>query len=77
MKNNSTPGGSAFIVDNIRYVREVTILRVSGDFVTIRYKDSHTGIKVRKTRLFSPQEEAEATVPREARPKRNHWDYNL
>ncbi len=68
-------GDTAYIVDNIRFLREVTIVRVTKDFCVIRYKDTSGGIRVRKSRLFLSKDAANKSMPPSARPKKaSHWD---
>ena len=68
-------GSKAYIVDNVRFLREVVILRVTRDFCTIRYIDSNTIIRIRKSRLFANKKEAEQSIPFSDRPKTSHWEY--
>lgn len=71
-------GCKAYIVDNVRFLREVVVLRVTSDFCTIRYIDSNTIIRIRKGRLFANKKEAEQSIPFSARPReRRHWDYYM
>lgn len=78
MAHSFTLGEKAFIIDNGRFVREVVILRISRDFCTIRYIDSSTIIRIRKSRLFANRKEAEQTMPFSTRPRESrHWDYYM
>lgn len=71
-------GDKAFIVDNARFLREVTVLRITRDLCIIRYVDTGTIIRIKKSRLFETEEKAVDHLPPDARPhKRNHWDYEL
>lgn len=71
-------GDTAYIVDNIRFLREVTIMHVTKDFCVIRYKDTSGGIRVRKSRLFLSKDAAIESMPPSARPKKaSHWDYYM
>ena len=48
----------------------------SRDFYIIKYTDSNAAIRVRRNRLFESEDKAIATMPADARSKRNsHWDY--
>lgn len=68
----------AYIIDNGRFMREVVILRITRDFCTIRYIDSSTIIRIRKSRLFANRKEAEQTIPFSPRPREScHWDYYM
>lgn len=76
MANTFHPGDTAYIVDSVRFLREVTIVRVTRDFCVIRYNDTHGGIRVRQSRLFANREDAIQSMPPSARPKRqSHWEY--
>lgn len=55
-------GTSAFIVESNRLVREVVIVKRTGNLYIIRFADSNGGIQVREGRLFVSREAAEATV---------------
>ena len=71
-------GDTAYIIDSVRFLREVTIVRVTKDFCVIRYKDTSGGIRVRKSRLFLSKDAAIKSMPPSARPKRvSHWDYYM
>ncbi len=69
MPNKDNPGDTAFIVENNRIIREVKTLNTSGGFVTIRFVDSHGGIKLRENRLFPSKEEAEANLSKMTMPR--------
>lgn len=56
-------GAKAFIIENNRIIREVTVVRRSGDFYVVRF-DSNGVIQLRGSRLFATREEAEATLPK-------------
>ncbi len=72
MPNKYNPGDTAFIVENNHIIREVKVINTSGGFVTIRFMDSHGGIKLRESRLFPSKEEAEASLPKKTTP-RSQW----
>lgn len=59
---NFQNGSHAYIIESNRTIREVTVVRRSGDFYLVRF-DSNGGIQIRGTRLFATKEEAEATLP--------------
>lgn len=76
MVSRLNKGNNVYIVDNGHFLREVTIMRVTHDFFTIRYLDTGTIIRVRKNRLLFTEKEAIETIPLLVRPKKkNHWDY--
>ena len=54
-------GSIAYIVESNRIVREVTVVRQSGDFYTVRF-GTNGGIQVRSSRLFASREDAEASL---------------
>ncbi len=55
-------GSSAYIVESNRIVREVTVIKRSGDFYTVRF-NTGGGVKVRQSRLYANLEDAEASLP--------------
>lgn len=56
-------GSQAFMIESNRTIREVTIVKRSGDFYIVRFGNSG-GIQVRGSRLFATMEEAGATLPK-------------
>ncbi len=56
-------GSHAYIIESNRTIREVTVVRRSGDFYLVRF-DSNGGIQLRGSRLYATQEEAERTLPK-------------
>lgn len=69
-------GDTAFIIESNRLIREVEIIRTSGEFYLIRFKDSGGGIKVRKNRMFPTREEAEGSFPQSLQKQhRTPYDY--
>ena len=69
-------GDKAYIIDNSRFLHEVTVIRTTLDLCIIRYSDTGTVIRIRKSRLFETEKEATDRLPPDARPKkRSHWDY--
>ena len=70
-------GSTAYIVESNRIVREVTVVKRSGDFHTVRF-DTNGGIQVRGSRLFASQEDAEASLTRNRIVKKKYsspYDY--
>ena len=55
-------GQSAWIVESGHFIRRVYILRISGDFVTLRFADCDGGMRVRMSRLYPNKEAAIAAV---------------
>ena len=71
-------GDKAYIIDNVRFLREVIVLRVTRDLCIIRYVDNGAVIRIRPSRLFETEKEATNRLPPDARPqKSSHWDYEL
>ncbi len=70
-ENNS----HAYIVENGRNVREVVIVRRSGDFYLVRFADRGGGIRLREGRIFATQEAAEETLPKAKKVYRSPYDY--
>lgn len=75
---NFKPGDIAYIVESNRYVSEVKVGRIQGDFVIVLLS-REGGIRLRKSRLFRTREEAEASigktqpVKQERKPGRTPW----
>lgn len=70
-------GSNAYIVESNRIVREVTIVKHSGDFYIIRF-GTNGGIRVRDSRLFASREDAEASLAENRTNKRRYsspYDY--
>ena len=73
-------GQHVFIISNNSYVMEMEIMRITGDFYTLRsVHNCGSGIRLKKYRLFATKEEAEAVMDSE-RKKRDsgigrprHW----
>lgn len=56
-------GTAAFIVESNRIIREVIIVKRTGNLYIVRFANNDGGIQVRGSRLFATREEAEKTVP--------------
>ena len=54
-----TQGDTAFFVESNWRIREVRILKISGEFATIHFADGEGGTRLRLNRLFKSKEEAE------------------
>lgn len=76
-----TVGQHVFIISNNSYVMEMEIIRISGDFYTLRSVANYgSGMRLKKHRLYATKEEAEAVMKNE-RQKRDtgsngrspHW----
>lgn len=71
-------GDKAYIIDNVRFLREVIVLRVTRDLCIIRYVDNDAVIRIRTSRLYATEKEATDRLPPDALPKKSsHWDYYL
>lgn len=64
MKYN--PGDTAYIIESGRFIREATVIRVSGDLYTLKFTDTGGGVKLRGGRLYPSKEEAEKATKRTA-----------
>ena len=75
-----TVGQNVFIISNNAYIMEMKVLRVTGDFYTLRsVENPSNGIRLKKHRLFPTREEAEKTMNSERQKRDNksgrpkHW----
>ena len=59
---NYKAGDKAWIVESTIFVKEVEIVNIRGGFVTLRFKGSSGGMRVRESRLYKTKEEAEKVV---------------
>lgn len=64
MSLNLKNGEIAYIVENNRFVRKVTVLKANNDFLTIRIENSNGAIRVRKSRIFTTEKDAAASIKR-------------
>ena len=62
MEKKYNPGDTAYIVESSLFLREVKILKVAGEFVTLRFTDSEGGVRLRVSRLFPTKEAAEESI---------------
>ena len=56
-------GTSAFIDESNRLIREVVIVKRTGNFYIVRFAGSDGAIQLRGSRLYATKEEAEKSVP--------------
>lgn len=77
MAHRIVQGCKAYIIDNVRFIREVVVLRVTRDLCIIKYIDTGSTIRIRKSRLYTTEKEAKEAIPFSARPKTSHWDYYM
>ena len=52
-------GDKAWIVESTIFVKEVEIVNIKGGFVTLKFKGTSGGMRVRESRLYKTKEEAE------------------
>ena len=63
-------GQHVFIISNNSYVMEMQIVRISGDFYTLRSIQNYgSGIRLKKYRLFATQAEADAVMESERKKR--------
>lgn len=63
-------GQHVFIISNNSYVMEMQIMRISGDFYTLRSVQNYgSGIRLKKYRLFATQAEADAVMESERKKR--------
>ena len=61
-----TVGQHVFIISNNSFVMEMQIMRISGDFYTLRSVENYgSGMRLKGHRLYSTKEEAEAVIKSE------------
>lgn len=65
---------TAYIVESNRIVSEVTVVKRSGDFYTVRF-DTNGRIQVRSSKLFAGQEDAEVSLAKNKRRYSSPYDY--
>lgn len=64
-------GQHVFIISNNSFVMEMQIMRISGDFYTLRSVENYgSGMRLKGHRLYVTKEEAEAVIKNE-RQKRD------
>ncbi len=51
-------GQTVYIIESKYRVREVTVLKISRDLITLRFTDSEGGLRVRRNRIFVSGSEA-------------------
>lgn len=68
-------GSTAYIVESNRLIREVKIVKQSGDFYIIRFGTSG-GIQVRSSRLFETAEAAESSIKKKNEPRKGHFPHS-
>ncbi len=71
-------GAQAFIIESNRMIREVTVVKRSGDFYVVRF-DYGGGVQLRGNRLYPSKEDAEEHLPFKPKKQgfRSPYDYGL
>lgn len=68
-------GQHVFIISNNSFVMEMQIVRISGDFYTLRSIENYSsGIRLKKHRIYPTKEEAVAVMEQE-RKKRDSGSF--
>ena len=55
-------GDKVWIIESTIFVKEVEIINIKGGFITLKFKGSSGGMRVRESRLYKTKEEAEKVV---------------
>ena len=53
---------TAYFIESNWRIREVRILKITGEFATIRFADGEGGTRLRISRLYATKEEAEKSI---------------
>ncbi len=69
-----TVGQHVFIISNNSYVMEMVILRITGEFFTLRSVNQGSGTRLKKHRIFATKEEAQKILDEETK-KRNQQNF--
>lgn len=71
-------GATAYIIESNRIIREVNVVKRSGEFYIVKFLNGSGGIRIRASRLFASKDAAEDSIPRpETTPKnRYHSPYD-
>lgn len=56
-------GDRVFIIESSRIIRGAAVVKRSGEFYTLRFDDGG-GIKLRGSRLYATEEEAQSAIPK-------------
>ena len=68
-KDSFKVGDTAYIIESNRFIREVTIVKRSNSFCTVRFADSLGAIFIREGRLYGTREQAEEKLPKKKTSK--------
>ena len=70
-----TVGQHVFIISNNSYVMEMVVLRVSGDFYTLRSVNQGSGTRLKKHRIYATKEDAQKVLDEETK-KRDQQNFS-
>lgn len=70
-----TVGQHVFIISNNSYVMEMVVLRVSGDFYTLRSVNQGSGTRLKKHRIYATKEDAQRVLDEETK-KRDQQNFS-
>lgn len=70
-----TVGQHVFIISNNSYVMEMVILRISGDFYTLRSVNQGSGTRLKKHRIYATKEDAQKVLDEETK-KRDQQNFS-
>ena len=65
-------GQHVFIISNNSYVMEMVILRITGEFYTLRSVNQGSGTRLKKHRLYATKEEAQKILDKENKKRNQH-----
>ncbi len=65
-------GQHVFIISNNSYVMEMVILRITGEFYTLRSVNQGSGTRLKKHRLYATKEEAQKILDEENKKRNQH-----
>lgn len=63
MVNKYKPGDIAYIIESKHLIQEVKVINKSGGFCTVRFTDGVGGLKLRESKLFPSEREAQNALP--------------
>ena len=66
-------GAIAYIIESNRIIREVTVVKRSGEFYLLKFSNGSGGIRVRKNRLYATKQDAENGLPKSGMPQKNRY----
>lgn len=72
MKSEYHVGQRVFFVQSGRVVKPSKIIKISGEFCTIKFEDTGGGIRVRQSKIFTTEEGANASIKEENKSKFDH-----